>query len=264
MSHETICIVTDIYKVGYTEKTPEARVAGLNTEQRNRTSQIGFFSLAFACAVLDAQGCEQQLFKRLGRLLEHERKEFVNAPLEVIVGELLHIQKIDNANREAICTCATCGMTCSFCPLPQAIQQCPSCGQCFGCTEDRNPVWNVGKSSRKKSYKPRAQVPSIHSPLARAFILLQSSVKNYVYEGIWTDDEFMDEIDILLQVKTPLDREIPDARPQSMPRNARQRTRKIPRSRKGWMDCPDCLSSIQLELHKEPLCQECSWTRLPD
>ena len=98
----------DVYKVGYTEKTPEQRVASLNTEQRNRTSQIGFFSLMYAVAVLDAQGCEQALFTRVERVLESERKEFINAPLELIVGELLHIQKADNAKVQATRVCVNC------------------------------------------------------------------------------------------------------------------------------------------------------------
>ena len=252
----------DIYKVGYTEKTPESRVASLNTEQRNRTSQIGFFSLSFACAVLDSQGCEQQLFRRLGRLLEHERKEFINAPLEVIVSELLHIQKVDNSKRKAFCTCAHCGMTWGFCPLPQAIQPCPACGAWFGCTEERDPVWKFDQSSRKKSYKPKSQAATIHSPLAKAFILLQSGVKNYAYEGTWTDEEFLEEIDILLQITTPLDREVPDAKPKTE-RYARRPAARIPHSRKGWMDCPDCLSSIQLIPDAQPLCVECGWERIP-
>jgi len=254
----------DIYKVGYTEKTPEARVAGLNTEQRNRTSQIGFFSLMFACAVRDSQGCEQELFKRLGRLLEHERKEFVNAPLEVIVGELLHIQKVDNAGQKAFCICARCTMTFNFCPLPQAIQQCPACGEWFGCSQDNKPVWDFEEGARKKSYKPKQQEATALSPLAKAFILLQSAVKNYAYEGTWTDEEFIDQIDTLLEIEIPLDREIPEAKPHAPRRYTRRKTEKTPHSRKGWMDCPDCLSSIKIIPGEDPCCVECGWRKNQD
>lgn len=41
----------------------------------------------------------------------------------------------------------------------------------------------------------------------------------------------------------------------------RMRKPNIPKSRKGWMDCPNCLSSIQIESEQEVACQECGWTR---
>jgi 5-methylcytosine-specific restriction endonuclease McrA len=34
----------------------------------------------------------------------------------------------------------------------------------------------------------------------------------------------------------------------------------IPRSRKGWMDCPNCLSAIQLAMDEDTICPECGWT----
>lgn len=33
----------------------------------------------------------------------------------------------------------------------------------------------------------------------------------------------------------------------------------LPQSRAGWMDCPTCLSSIQLDSELEPICLECGW-----
>lgn len=33
----------------------------------------------------------------------------------------------------------------------------------------------------------------------------------------------------------------------------------VPRSRSGWMDCPNCLSSIQLKNRESPECPECHW-----
>lgn len=253
----------DVYKVGYTEKTPEVRVAGLNTEQRNRTSQIGFFSLMYACAVLDAQGCEQALFDRVGRLLESERKEFVNAPLEVIVGELLHIQKADNNKVRSTAVCLHCREVMNFCPLPQAIQQCQNCGNWFKTMDDASPSWTFDKNARKKSYKPKPSVATARSPLAKAFIRLQSAVKHFAWEGVWTEDEFLDEIEGLLAVNPEFDREVPDSRPNPLARQPRQRTPRTPRSRKGWMDCPDCLSSIQIHPNEPPECLECNW-KMPD
>lgn len=251
----------DVFKVGYTEKTPEERMKSLNTEQRNRTSQIGFFSLHFACAVLDAQGCEQELFKRLGRLLEHEKKEFLNAPLEVVVGELLHIQKKDNEMVRATAICQHCGKTMLFCPLPQAIQPCVFCGKLFATNPDATPTWNFKAGLRRHTYKPKPVELRTKSPLAKAFVRLQCAVKNYAYEGIWTDDEFLDEIADLLRVETANDREIPDSKPITppAPKQARKASTKQPKSRKGWMDCPDCLSSIELIPGEQRECVECGW-----
>ncbi len=250
----------DVYKIGYTEKTPEGRVLGLNTEQRNRTSQIGFFSLVYACAVLDAQGCEQEFFRRVARLLESSKKEFVNAPLELIVGELLHIQKSDNYAKLAFEKCGECGVTFGFCPLPQAIQQCPACKRWFQYRPEGGTQWGVSQDGPRKSYKPRAAGKQQRSPLADSFIQLQSAVKNYAKEGHWTLDDFIAAIDCLLEVDLPPDREMVDSRPVKPPRKARYtRARLVPTSRKGWMDCPDCLSSIQLVSGVATECVECGW-----
>ena len=43
------------------------------------------------------------------------------------------------------------------------------------------------------------------------------------------------------------------------PKNAFAQKGKLPKSRKGWMDCPDCLSSIQLETEPSTVCLECGW-----
>lgn len=50
------------------------------------------FNLIYAAAVLDAQGSETALLRRLEMLKESKGKEFVHAPLELIVGEILHIK----------------------------------------------------------------------------------------------------------------------------------------------------------------------------
>ena len=57
----------DVFKVGYTTATPRERVKGLNTEQRNRTSQIGFFKLVISRPVIDAYGAEQKLFAAIAQ-----------------------------------------------------------------------------------------------------------------------------------------------------------------------------------------------------
>lgn len=255
----------DVYKVGYTEKTPEQRIASLNTEQRNRTSQIGFFTLMHACAVLDAQGCEQELFGRVARLLESERKEFVNAPLEILVGELLHIQKSDNSRVQATRICFNCTDVMTFCPLPQATLSCANCGALFQCTESGDIISGAKPSHRKKSYKPSTDFTKKvkRSPLAEAYIRLHSALKNYAVEGIWDEDDILNELDGMLSFSPALDREISESRPLPAPRFSRPKIAKTPRSRKGWMDCPDCLSSIQLENGQDTECPECGW-KMPE
>lgn len=251
----------DVYKVGYTEKTPEQRVASLNTEQRNRTSQIGFFSLMYAVAVLDAQGCEQALFTRVERVLESERKEFVNAPLELIVGELLHIQKADNAKVQATRVCVNCKDLMVFCPLPQATLTCANCGHMFRCAENGDVIYAAKNDTRRKTYKPATQFSEKvkHSPLAAAYLRLHCALKNYAVDGIWTDDELLHEMNYLMAFAPALDREDYASRPLIEPRFAKKKPAKTPQSRKGWMDCPDCLSSIQLTPNEPAECTECGW-----
>ena len=243
----------DIYKVGYTVRdTPEGRVAKLNTEQRNRTSQIGFFSLHYACAMMDAYGCEQQFFRRVGRLLESDRKEFVNAPLEIIVGELLQIQKADNAKFSATGICKCCQMVIRFCPLPQTIQQCPACGEWFGCDQRNDLVHGVDESGRKRSYKVVQPVKTLRSPLGNAFIRLKLVVDNY-WKGLLSEDDFIKRLDVLMKTEFEIDREASDSRVKPI----RKRRVKPPGLRIGWMDCPDCLSSI--DLTQGAICVECGW-----
>ena len=251
----------DVYKVGYTEKTPEQRVASLNTEQRNRTSQIGFFSLIYAFAVLDAQGCEQALFSRVGRVLESERKEFVNAPLEVLIGELLHIQKIDNAKVKATRVCIQCKDTMSFCPLPHATLACANCGHMFRCTENGDVLYSAMNDIRKKSYGPDTHLSEKvkRSPLADAFLRLQCAMKNYLVEGIWTEEELLHEMNYLMTFSPAMDREDCASKPVAAPRFVKGKQARTPKSRKGGMDCPDCLSSIQLIPNEQAECVECGW-----
>lgn len=250
----------DIYKIGYTTDTPESRVQKLNTEQRNRTSQIGFFSLMYACAVLDAQGCEQKLFERIGRLRESERKEFVNAPLELIVGELLHIQKGDHQKTVATAACQSCGVVMRFCPLPQVVHFCPSCGTRFQCGSDGRCSMPIPSINRVQSYAPNqdAFLPTRRSPLAEAFVLSQTAVNRY-FEGESSDEEFIDEIAEWQFYAPPLDRTPLPPKPASAAKTPRARASKVPTSRKGWMDCPQCLSSVQLDPDADPKCVECGW-----
>jgi len=252
----------DVYKVGYTKLTPEHRVKDLNSEQRNRTSQIGFFTLIYACAVLDAYGCEQAFFDRVGRLREAERKEFVNAPLELIAGELLQIQKRDNHKKLATAECQACKTIFHFCPLPQVVHFCPKCGTRFRCTADGRPRPPDPEADRVRSYaaSPDAFLPSRRSPLAEAFIRLQAAVRKFAIDGELTDDEFMEEMGSWQPYTPPLDRAPPARKPPPSPKKPRaKRPPKVPTSRKGWMDCPVCLSSVQLDPDETPKCAECGW-----
>jgi hypothetical protein len=251
----------DIYKIGYTEQTPEERVRKLNTEQKNRTSQIGFYQLVYAVAVLDSQGCEQALFKRIGRLLESSKKEFANAPLELIIGELLAIQKKDNASAVSRHECVGCGMVVSFCPLPQAKHSCPACRTEFQCNHKGAPNWRVSADARPIRYFSPGFTHEMrrHSPIAKAYLDLRGAVKNYL-EGYWSDDDFFDVIDALIEVDVEFDRAQPAPKP---PRHERKPTTRIPRSRKGWMDCPDCRSSVRVDPAGEIIyaCPECGWSQ---
>ena len=251
----------DIYKIGYTTDTPESRVQKLNTEQRNRTSQIGFFSLMYACAVLDAQGCEQTLFERIGRLRESERKEFVNAPFELIMGELLHIQKRDHQKTVATEACQACGTVMRFCPLPQVVHFCHCCGARFQCSSDGRLSVPIASINRMKSYTPNpdAFLSTRRSPLAELFVRSQSAVNKFL-EGEISDEEFVDEIGEWRFYAPPLDRAPPQPKPPPTARKPRVRASQIPTSRKGFMDCPQCLSSVRLDPKLEPECLECGWS----
>jgi hypothetical protein len=249
----------DIYKVGYTEKTPEERVNSLNTAQKRHTGQIGFFQLIYAVAVLDSQGCEQALFKRVEKLKESPKKEFVNAPLELLIGELLNIQKKDHALVSAKCVCSSCGQVVSFCPLPHAKLTCSFCEAEFQVSPDGSTSQRVSKDARPISYfAPGLNLEMRrHSPIAKAFLEFRIAFSNY-FNGISSDDEFFTEAERLLEIDVAFDR-VQHAHKPIKPE--RQHTTRPPRSRKGWMDCPQCLSSIPIDPTGEIIwsCHECGW-----
>lgn len=248
----------DIYKVGYTEQTPESRVLKLNTEQRLRTSQIGFFHMAYAVAVLDSQGCEQALFKKIGKLRESPRKEFVNAPLELIIGELLQIQKKDNLKAQTRAVCENCGFFITYCPLPQVRHMCPQCEAPFDSTSHGVPNFSPRGEGRPVRYFGVGFSHEFrkHSPIAKAYLELRSACVNYL-EGRWDGDEFFDEAERLLEDQVEFDRMQSATKPD---KPARKRSYKTPKARKGWMDCPDCLSAIEITIEEPPICMECGWT----
>lgn len=249
----------DIFKVGYTEKTPEERVNSLNTAQKRHTGQIGFFQLIYAVAVLDSQGCEQALFKRVEKLKESPKKEFVNAPLELLIGELLNIQKKDHARVSKKCICSSCGQVVSFCPLPQAKLTCSFCEAEFQVLPDGVTTQRISKDARPVSYfAPGLNLEMRrHSPIAKGFLEFRIAFSNYL-KGIWSDEEFFSESERLLEVEIGFDRTQPAAKPI---KPARQRTTRPPMSSNGWIDCAQCLSSIPLDPTGAIIwpCYECGW-----
>lgn len=253
----------DLYKVGCTaQQHPETRTTQLNSEQRNGTSRIGFFNLLFAVAVFDAQGCEAALLRRVEALKESRGKEFVNAPLDLLLGELLHIQKRDLQAVSAIAICPSCSKPNRFAPHPYAKQFCGHCSAPFVpiTPSSLRPATENDKHTLVFSALDGAE-PSHHSPLAQAFIQLRDAVRCYLH-GDLTDDEFLARTEHWSSYDPPLDRTpMLYQKPPQKPRKAR--SAKIVaryKVRKGWLECPQCLSSVKPEDDGLAICLECGWS----
>lgn len=244
----------DIYKVGYTLRTPDVRTRELNTEQRGGTSRIGFFSLVFAAAVLDAQGAEAALFRRLQPVRESGGKEFINAPVELIIGELLNIQKKDNEAKLAIKACPSCGSTIQFCPHPAVRHICPRCKSAFRSDETGNVTAGAGDLIFGKTYLLPSEKfgPSTRSPLASAFLGLRNAVRLYCNNQM-SAKAFLIEVDQWSNLDPPLDRSPPE--PRAQPAKRTSSTKGTTRLQDGYRECENCLTPYRPEVEDCPECR---------
>lgn len=251
----------DIYKVGCTaQQHPEKRTSQLNSEQRNGTSRIGFFNLIFAVAVFDAQGCEAALLRRVEVLKESRGKEFVNAPLDLILGELLHIQKKDLQTVSSVAHCPSCDKPNRLAPHPYARQQCGHCHAPFvpvspsrlrhATDEDRHTlVVSVMDGVR----------PSRRSPLATSFMQMRDSLRLFL-AGDLSKEDLYERQKHWLCTDPPLDRTPLLYQKPPPPRKSKAATAPKYKPRKGWLECPQCLSSVKAEDDGLAICMECGWS----
>lgn len=251
----------DIYKVGCTaQPNPETRTTSLNTEQRGGTSRIGFFNLVYAVAVLDAQGSEAALLRRLEVLKESKGKEFVHAPLELIIGELLHIQKRDLETAVAVAPCQACGINNRFSPHPYVKYGCGHCQTPF--------VFVAPGLTRRATNEDRfthvysaldSMLPTQHSPLAKAFMQMRKTMASY-FDGDIDEEQVYEQLKHWLDKDPPLDRTpLLYQKAPAAPRKPKARSLKI-KTQKGWVECPSCLSSVKPDLDDLAICLECGWS----
>ena len=123
----------DVFKVGYTTATPRERVKGLNTEQRNRTSQIGFFKLVISRPVIDAYGAEQKLFAAIAQYRVSKGKEFYCLPPDELAAAIIAAATEVNERVVATQNCPSCGAVVRFTPLTMISHACQACGTRFVC-----------------------------------------------------------------------------------------------------------------------------------
>ncbi len=251
----------DIYKVGCTvSSSPETRTTSLNTEQRSGTSRIGFFNLIYAAAVFDAQGCEAALLRRLEVLKESRGKEFVNAPLDLIIGEILYIQSRDLRDFSATANCPSCGAVAIYPPHPFVWHPCSHCSSKFvhlapgilRHADHRDPHTLVYSAIDKLK-------PAHHSPLAAAFIGLRDDLREYLH-GSLTDDEASVRFEHWTALEPPLDRApLLYQKPVARKRQGIPRARTL-KTRSGWIECANCLASIKPDADGVAICLECGWS----
>ena len=254
----------DLYKVGCTgNQNPEVRTVQLNSEQRSGTSRLGFFNLVFAAAVLDAQGCEAALLRRVEVLRESRGKEFVNAPLELIIGEMLHIQKVDHSTARATAACPHCGTIGSMCPHPFIKTQCGACRDWFVFVAPGVLRPSTAQDRHTATYFAEdALHPTAHSPLATAFIGLRDAIRRLGRKEI-SAQEAGERMRHWIDYDPPLDRtpllyqRTPRARPPRKPTTSRKGSPARPTVRPGAIECPDCLSAFPADEFSS--CPECGW-----
>lgn len=243
----------DIYKVGYTLRSPDVRANELNTEQRGGTSRIGFFSLVFAAAVLNAQGAEAALFRRLQPVRESSGKEFVNAPIELIIGEMLHIQKVDNEASVAFKACPTCGTVIKFCPHPSVRHICTLCKSAFRSTATGEVIAGAGNLRFGKTFVLPTEKfsASARSPLANAFLGLRNAVRQYCSQQIGAK-AFLIEVEHWSSMEPPLDRSPPE--PRAKPTRMASKPKRKERLQDGYRECESCLAVYRPDIENCPEC----------
>lgn len=255
----------DLYKVGCTsQRYPETRTAQLNSEQRGGTSRIGFFNLIFAVAVLDAQGSEAALLRRLEVLKESKGKEFVNAPLELIVGEALYIQKRDLEAVTAIAPCPACHSNNRFPAHPFVRFECGHCRSPFIFVEPGITRHATDQDKHGYVYSVIKQMaPVEHSPLAKAFLQMRNAVREYAIKayknGQLNKGDFQECIKHWITYEPPLDRSPLLYQKPPTSRKPRSRPTKL-KTRSGWVECPECVSSIEPNMDGLAICLECGWS----
>lgn len=251
----------DLYKVGCTTKeAPEIRVTQLNTEQRGGTSRLGFFNLVFAAAVLDAQGCEAALLRRLEILKESKGKEFVNAPLDLVIGEVLHIQKLDLQAAVAVAPCPSCGGINRFPPHPFVRYGCGYCNTPFLFVAPGVTRHATQQDRHTLTYSAVDKVnPATHSPLAKAFMQMRDTTRSY-FDGELDLEEAYERLKHWIDWDPPLDRSpMLYQKPPAAPRKPKTKSLHI-KTRKGWLECPSCLSSVEPDMDGLAICLECGWS----
>ncbi|WP_087865821.1 GIY-YIG nuclease family protein [Comamonas thiooxydans] len=251
----------DLYKVGCTTKeAPEIRVTQLNTEQRGGTSRLGFFNLVFAAAVLDAQGCEAALLRRLEILKESKGKEFVNAPLDLVIGEVLHIQKLDLRAAVAVAPCPACGGNNRFPPHPFVRYGCGHCNTPFLFVAPGVTRHATLQDRHTLTYSVIDKVNlSAHSPLAKAFMQMRDTTRSY-FDGELDLEEAYERLKHWIDWDPPLDRSpMLYQKPPTAPRKPKTKSLHI-KTRKGWLECPSCLSSVKPDMDGLAICLECGWS----
>lgn len=251
----------DLYKVGCTSSPyPETRITSLNTEQRGGTSRIGFFNLVYAAAVLDAQGCEAALLRRLELLKESKGKEFVHSPLEHIVGEISYIQKRDLEGAVAIAPCPACFGNNRFAAHPYVRFACGHCGAAFVFV---GPGVTRRATTQDKHFLVYSAIqettPTTHSPMARAFMQMRDTMRAY-FQNELSEEEARVRLKDWIDLNPPLDRSpLLYQRQPSAPKKPRARSLNL-KTRKGWIECPSCLSSVKPDDDGLSICLECGWS----
>ena len=161
---------TDVFKVGYTTANPEVRVKGLNTEQRNRTSQIGFFDLVFKRPVINAYGAEQRLFTIIDSYRVSKGKEFFRMPLDELAAAVVAAVHETNEKTVAFQHCPACSAVVRFTPLLMVTHTCPACRSGFRCeTQDHQlRLWRVGQSSADDAANAAANTRALDASFVAA------------------------------------------------------------------------------------------------
>lgn len=132
------CHAEDLYKVGYTTRTPEDRARDLNRGARRITQVIGWWTVVHKARVPRSYEAEQHVFALLAQYRKSDGKEFVCAPLSVVADAIDATASAMAANAAAP---MTVHVTCPGCSRVQSLQAspfdtsidcyCPACGDAW-------------------------------------------------------------------------------------------------------------------------------------
>lgn len=276
------CYQVGLFKMGYTTApSPDARIKSLNS-QHAKASDVGKFSLIYSAPAKGSYDAEQALFDVIAKVAGErirvvDKREFFFQRTDFLIRAVQAASAFNNDNPDALDEFLEWALgQDSWQRLAPDFNQPVDIPPRLLATDawiyvlhnrwHRDSIFRVAVTKRSP-LKALEKLNEVQRDLTcqigfytLVFCIvgddsrkLRTSISSLLRK--YQIDESGDFFDIPFATLTALLTDSVNAT------NRKEATSsfKVPRSRSGWMDCPNCLSSIQLKSMESPECPECHW-----